>query len=78
MATLGSIASIVVSLVGLGLLVYSATIYTAADTERWSWFFGGGIGFTIGGVAGMLTCWNHLRTVRGKRSELQGMAISTS
>jgi serine/threonine protein kinase len=52
MVTLGSIASLSMAIGGVGLLIYSTAIYATAGPERWSWFFGGGIGFSIGGIAG--------------------------
>jgi hypothetical protein len=47
------------------------THYSPADAESWSWYFGGGIGLLIGGIAGVLTSWNQLRTMRGARDFMQ-------
>jgi hypothetical protein len=68
--TLGFVSSIAFVLVGLGLLIYAAAAHLP-DAEQWSWYFGGGIGCLIGGIAAMITCWNQYRTLHGKRDFMQ-------
>lgn len=69
--TLGSIASSLLALAGAGLLVYSTQIYADDEAEKWAWYFGGGIGLFIGGIAGLMTFWNQSRTMRGQRDFMQ-------